>query len=130
MKQFNITITEKVGALAEVCAALRDVNILALATEVHRDEGGTATVRIVTNNEVEARNALTMKNLTFTEDKPIVVDVIDKPGQLSTITQMVADAGININSLYLLDRGLFSLTAAKSDRDKVKEILADRIVED
>jgi len=130
MKQFNITITEKIGALAEVCAALKDVNVLALATEVHQDESGSATVRIVTNNEVEARNALTMANLDFSEDKPIVVDVIDKPGQLAVITQMVADAGININSLYLLDRGLFSLTVAKTDRDRVKELLADRIVED
>jgi len=127
MKQFNIIVPDKVGALAEICSCLNDVNILALATEVHEDSK-TGTIKVISGSEDDTRAALKSTGFEFTENYPLIVNVIDQPGQLSNFTQELAEANVNIRSLFLLDRGLFALTVAPKDLDKAKQILGDRII--
>lgn len=129
MKQFKVKVSNEAGALAGVCEALaaKNVSIRAISTEAKGN--GTGFVKIIPNSEAEAKIALDATGFEYTESDVIVVDVLDEPGKVAELTRKVADAGINIKSFYLLDKGLFAMTVPKEDFLKAKEALGDRVID-
>lgn len=128
MKQFTVSVKNKAGALASVCGVLAEkgINIRALATEATGASDGH--IKLIPDNDIDARTALTAAGFKFDAEDVITVDVIDEPGSVAKITKRIADAGINIKSFYLLDRGLFAMVVDKNEIAKTKEVLKDRIV--
>ena len=129
MKQFKVKADNTVGALAEVCEALagKNVTIRAISTEAKGE--GTGFIKIIPSNDTEAKTALDATGFKYTESEVIVVDVLDEPGNVAKITRSVSDAGINIKSFYLLDKGLFAMTVPREDFLKAKEALGERVIE-
>ena len=97
LKQFNITMNNKPGALADLCEKLANggVNIKAIATDA---EG----VRVVTSDEQTTRNLLTKAKHLFDEDDVLQLKLLDRPGELAKISRMLANEKINIDHVYLL----------------------------
>ena len=103
MKQFNVFVENKMGELARVTEALAQnaINIRGLATD---RVGPRPAVKVITDDEVSTRKALARAGLEFEESEVLVLDLIDRPGELAKIARRAARAGVNINSVFLLGR--------------------------
>ena len=97
-KEFDIPLEDRVGALAEVCEALAQngVNIKAISAD------GGSGVRLVTSDEKTTRDLLMKAKLFFSEYDVISLKLLDRPGELSKIARILANAKVNIHSAYML----------------------------
>ena len=129
MKQFKVIVKNKAGELAKVCEALaeKSVDIRAISTEAISETEGY--IKVIPDDDVNAKLALDAGGFGFETSDVLVVDVLDQPGNVSKITRRIADTGINIQSFYLLDKGLFAMVVSRNDIANAKEALEDRVVE-
>lgn len=100
MKQFDVEVEDKLGALANLCELIASnaINIKAIATN------GSGCVKIVTEDEATTREALKKAKLLFSENDIMGLRLLDRPGELAKITRVLANQKININSVYLLGK--------------------------
>lgn len=63
---------------------------------------GVGVIHVLVDDAAAARNAFEGAGMTVTEERQVlVVDIEDRPGSLGTLTRRFADAGINVDLLYL-----------------------------
>lgn len=103
MKQFNVFVDDKVGELARVTEALAQsaVNIRGIATD---KLGPRPAVKIITDDEYSTRKALIRASLEFEEAEVVVVDLIDRPGEIAKIAKRAGKEGLNISSVFLIGK--------------------------
>jgi hypothetical protein len=98
----TIDIENSPGALAKVTAAISDAGVnIAAATCVGAHE--TAELHILVRHAEAAKHALALSHgVTVTrEEEVVVVEVDDRPGMLADLTRKVAEAGVNIDLIYV-----------------------------
>ena len=104
-----IHVPNEPGALARVAAAVSDAGVnLAAATYV--GSGDLADLHILVKHAEPTRRVLEPVGLTVAEENEVVViEAEDRPGVLADLARRVADAGININLVYVAtgDRVVF-----------------------
>jgi hypothetical protein len=124
MKDFVIQLTHRPGELANVTNALslQDVNIKSLAAMVL---GTQAQVRIIPDDAEAARNALRAANIRFEEKELLTVLLENKAGELTGVAGKLADAGLNLEAVYVvgLSDDLIELAIAVDDVKKAKKVL-------
>jgi hypothetical protein len=124
MKQFDIFIRDRPGELAKVAEALaaRAINIKAIASERANER---PFVRIVTNDEQSTRAALEDGRLQYQETEIMTISLLDRPGELAKVAKKLGKAGININSIYILERerGITTLAVSVDDISRAKTVL-------
>jgi hypothetical protein len=101
MTEFIVNMENRPGRLAAIAEALAafDVNIEALAAYGHDGEG---TVRLITSDSPTTRRVLHEADLGFEEHTVLAVQLPHRPGELARMTRLLADAGVNIDALYVL----------------------------
>jgi hypothetical protein len=114
-----IQIRNEPGALAEVAAAISDAGVnLAAATCI-----GTADeveLHILVPHAEAAKHALAISHVGVTREREVVVvEVEDRPGILADLTRKVAQAGVDLDLVYVATRnrlvfGATDLTALKA----------------
>lgn len=123
LKQFEIFVSNRPGEIAKVADILgsNGINIMAIASE----RAENPIIRIVTDDEQSTRTALSRANLKFREYEALVVELTDKPGELAKMAKRLANAGINIDSIHILNKNVASTSVALvvSDHKKAKEVL-------
>ena len=124
MKEFSVTLTNKPGQLATLAGQLADagIHIESLAA-IGRD--GESLVRFMPDDAVATRHVLDSAGVHF-EERPILDTFLpNDPGALAAVTQRLADAGVNIDSMYLLHSNAEGLHFAVTvdDPDLAKENL-------
>ncbi len=99
VKQLNVTLDNRAGALAQLCSELakRAVNISAILASDTRPSG---SVRLLVNQLDVAKTVLGEMGLKFTEEQALAVNVGDRPGSLGKLTRKLAEKGINIEYAY------------------------------
>lgn len=99
VSQLSVFIENKSGRLADVTRALADadINIRALSIADTIDYG---LLRLIVNDPVAARNALSVAGFTVTLTDVLAIEVPDKPGGLAGIIEILAETGINIEYMY------------------------------
>ena len=119
MKQFNIHLRNRPGALAEVTEMLSKgpVNLEAISSDIRGDE---AVIRIVTNDETTTRTVLNKNGRYFTEADIFVLNVSNRPGELAKRSRKLANSGVNIESIYLLNKNKDTAELAISVNDTLK----------
>ncbi|MGB7160636.1 MAG: ACT domain-containing protein [Tepidisphaeraceae bacterium] len=97
--QFSVFLVNKPGILAQVTKALADakVNLVAM-TLVDSQEHGV--LRMVVEDEANARAVLTRLNLPMTETEVLCLDLSNRPGALADVAQLLGENHININYAY------------------------------
>jgi hypothetical protein len=124
MKQFNVFVENKVGELARVTEALAQnaINIRGLATD---RLGPKPAVRVITDDEVSTRRALAKAGMPFEESEVLVVDLIDRPGEIAKVARKAAKAGVNIDSVFLIGKKdtPAALALVTNDSKKAERIL-------
>jgi hypothetical protein len=99
VKQLNVTLDNRPGALAQLCSELakRAVNIHAIEARETKPEGA---VRLLVNHLEAAKKVCDALGLTCAEEQVLAVKVGDRPGSLGKMTRKLAEKGINIEYLY------------------------------
>jgi hypothetical protein len=114
-----IDIENTPGALAEVTAAISDAGVnIAAATCV--GTGKTAELHILVPHAEAAKHALAISHLAVSREREVaVVEVEDRPGVLADLTRKIAEAGVNLDLVFVATRnrvvfGAADLTALRA----------------
>jgi hypothetical protein len=110
-----IDIENTPGALARVAAAISDAGVnIAAATCV--GPGERAELHILVPHAEAAKHALAISHVAVTREREVVVvDVEDRPGALADLTRKIADAGVNLDLVYVATQNRIVFGAADLD---------------
>jgi hypothetical protein len=99
-----IEVDNEPGALARVATAISDAGVnISAATCI--GDGETAELHILVPHAAAARHVLGISNLAVTREREVVVvDVEDRPGVLADLARQIADAGVDLDLLYIATR--------------------------
>ena len=123
MQEFNVSLTDKPGELAEVASAVGDqgINILGCVGMGR----STASVTMVTDDEEATSNVLKDMGRDFEVNELILTTLSNKPGALAKMATKLSDADINIISFYIMKMEMDAADVALTtdNPSKTKEIL-------
>jgi hypothetical protein len=99
VEQISIFLENKAGRLAEVTRILGEggINIRALSLADTSDFG---ILRLIVNDHEKAKKILKEHGFTVGRTEVVAVEVEDRPGGLSSILQILYEAGINVEYMY------------------------------
>jgi len=131
MNQLNIIVDKKVGTLADISFILGKarINIESISTAI---VGEKAIIVIYVKDEKRAREVLQSNNYRVLVSDAFVVKMPDEPGELSKLSKMLADNGVNIEGIHVLAReGGTTLMSVKVDKhSKAEKMLEGYIVKE
>jgi hypothetical protein len=101
MRDLVIRVPNSPGALARVAAAISDAGVnLSAATCIGGEDH--ADLHVLVKHAQATRRVLEPAGLTVAEEREVVVvDAEDHPGVLADLARHVADAGINLDLVYV-----------------------------
>ncbi len=120
-----IEVDNRPGTLARIAAAISDAGVnLAAATCL--GPGDRAELHILVPHAEAARHALaiTHQAVISREREVVVVDVEDRPGALADLARQVAEAGIDLDLVYVATNN--RVVFGSQDLDGLKAALAKK----
>ena len=125
VKQLTVFLENQTGRLAEVARILRDadINLQGFSTTEARDFG---ILRLVVSDTDTARQKLKEAGFTTHIAEAICIKVEDRPGGLYKILDILANAKINIDYVYVIAGT--KLVLSVSDIPKTESILRENNV--
>jgi hypothetical protein len=101
MTEFVVAMENRPGRLATLTEALAafGVNIEALAAYGTDGEG---VIRLIVDDAPTTRHVLQEAALAYEEHTVLSAQLPHRPGELARLTRSIADAGVNIDALYVL----------------------------
>ncbi len=98
-RQLMIHLKDTAGTLAEVLSVVSSshINILALCAYA---VGGMVAIMFVTEDNNEAKRLLEKKGFEVQEEEVVLLTLSNKPGALQSITDKIAEAGIDLSLMY------------------------------
>lgn len=96
-----IEVDNEPGALARVTAAIGDAGVNIAAATCTRP-GERAAMHILVPHAEAAKHALGIAGVTVTSEREVVVvEAHDRPGELADLAHRVAEAGVDIDLVYV-----------------------------
>ncbi len=98
---FTIVAPHSKGSLANLAEELgrEKINIEGLYAV---EQNGSAIVHLLTTDKASTTRAITKVGYKVTRETEVIVEHIeDRPGMLGKVTRRLADAGINLTTVYL-----------------------------
>ncbi len=124
MRDFSIPLTHRPGELANIANALslQGVNIKSVAAMALGNQG---LLRLIPDDVEAARNALHSANIRFEEHDVVTVLLENQAGELTGLAAKLADAGLNLEAVYVVGIAgdLIELAVAVDDVKKAKKVL-------
>ena len=125
MTRIVVMAKNEVGVIADISRALADadINIETISAKALGDKG---VITLTTDDDDGSLRVLTDVGFKATVDDSLILSLRDEPGALARVAERFKDAGINIQSLHILDRRDGHTTIAVSTDDRARaESLAD-----
>jgi hypothetical protein len=99
--EFTVHLANRPGMLATLAeqVASAGINIEALAAFGVDEEG---VVRLMVDDALTTRSVLRRAGMRFEEREVLTTTLPHRPGAVASLARRLADAGINIDALYLL----------------------------
>ncbi|HMC41237.1 MAG TPA: ACT domain-containing protein [Acidimicrobiales bacterium] len=111
-----IEVENQPGALAKVTAAVSDAGVNISAATCTRP-GDKAAMHILVKHPEAAKHALATAFITVTSEREVVVvEVQDSPGVLADLAHKVAEAGVDLDLLYVATNNRIVFGAADLPR--------------
>ena len=124
MERIVIIVRDRVGLIADVARALADaaVNIESLDTEQTGEQG---IITLTTDDTDLALHALKEAEFRAVTDDSLIFRLPDQPGSLARVAERFKEAGVNIQSLHILDRrdGQATVALTTLDRSQAEALL-------
>jgi hypothetical protein len=102
--EFSVVLDDSPGSLARLGGVLGDAGVNIEAIQGASREG-KSLVRFLTSDAARTADALTTAGIEFTRREVLIVRILDEPGTLGDLTLIMAEAKINIDSIYVTTRG-------------------------
>jgi len=101
MTEFTVHLANRPGMLAMLAEQIASagVNIEALAAYGVGEEG---RVHLMAGDAAAVRSVLRRAGLSFDEREVLATTLSHRPGAVAAMARSLADAGVNIEALYLL----------------------------
>jgi len=101
MKEFRIKLMDRPGELDRLVNLLanHNINIKAIAAVV---SGPQPIIGIVGDDEIQVQTALEQGGFPFETRELLTFSLPDKPGELAKLTRQLANAMVNLESIYLM----------------------------
>jgi hypothetical protein len=104
-KDLTVELEDRPGTLADLGEALGNAGIN-IDGGCGFPSAGRGVIHILVEDADGARKAIDGAGLSVTDERDVVLmDVTDQPGELGRIARQMANAGVNIDLLYLSARG-------------------------
>jgi hypothetical protein len=99
VEQITLTLENRPGILADLCAHLGDrrIDIRAISAA---DSAATGNVRLVVDNAELARKALSDAGVACTTAMCLALEMPNDPGAFAGIARTLSLAGVNIDYIY------------------------------
>lgn len=128
IRQLSIFIRNEIGSVAGVTAILKNhnINLRAIASF---DTPEFAILRIVVDRPEDAKKLLIANGYAVTMSEAIAVELLDKPGVLHDMLQVIADEGLGVNYIYSIvfrSENVPLIILNTDDLEKTKSILKDK----
>ncbi len=126
MERIVIMVRDEVGVLSEITRVLAnaEINVETINTQVNGEQGN---IIISTDDTDRALFVLTDAGYTAVADDSLLLRLKDEPGALARVSRQLSDAGINIQSLHILDRkdgfSTVALSIVQADRARAERML-------
>ncbi len=124
MKEFRVILGNRPGELARLAESLarHGVNIKAISGSA---SGGQVTIHLIGHDVEATRAGLEAMRAQFTEQEIISLLLEDKAGEIARVANTLANAGINIDAIYLTGKAdsLVELALAVDDVKRAKKFL-------
>ena len=125
MTRIVIMAKNEVGVIADISRALADadINIETISAKALGDKG---IITLTTDDDDGALRVLTDADFKASADDSLMLSLRDEPGALAKVAERFKEAGVNIQTLHILDRREGHTTIAVSTDDRAKaESLVD-----
>jgi hypothetical protein len=111
MTEFVVRMDNAPGRLASLTELLAEagVNIEALAAFGLDGEG---VIRLIVDNAAAARRLMREAGLAIEEHEVLTTFLENTPGQLAGVARRLADSGVNIEAVYVLNSSLDGIELA------------------
>ncbi|HZA27124.1 MAG TPA: ACT domain-containing protein [Actinomycetota bacterium] len=120
-KDLTVSLEDRPGTLAELGEALGKAGVNIAGGCGVQDEG-RETVHLLFEDAAAARRALEEAGIKVQGERDVIVtDVPDTPGALGRIARAIADAGVNIELVYMASNN--HLVIGADDLDKARAAL-------
>lgn len=117
-RDITVIIDDLPGTLAQVGEALGNAGIN-IGGYCSFPSGGKSFLHILVEDVDGARKALSGLGLSIAQERDVVtVDMEDTPGELGKISRKIANAGININMVYMGTNSRLVIAAYDIDNAK------------
>lgn len=127
MKRITVAVQNRVGVIAGVTETLAEagVNLVAINTE-RTGETGLVTLSTEEGDHDRALQCLVNAGYRAVTDEALLIRLKDEPGALAKVAARFRDAGINIQSLHILDRheGYATVALDTEDREATAALLS------
>ena len=102
--EFNVTLQDRPGTLARLGQMLGEaaVNIEAIQGMSREGHG---FIHFVPRDPQQAARVLDAAGIGYSQREVLIVKVLDEPGMLSDLVLVMAQANINIDSIYVTTKG-------------------------
>jgi len=123
LREYCIKLPDEPGQMATLCEALAKENVNLLTACALTATG--AVVAIVTEDAEKTTAVLDGFGHEYHSSEVLQVSVPHKPGSLAAISRTMANAGINIRSLYIMSKDEDSAIIAFTvdDTDAAREMI-------
>jgi hypothetical protein len=117
-----IEVENEPGELARVAAAISDAGVN-LAAATYAGGSGHAELHILVPHAEPVRHALALTHQAITREREVVVIEVadDRPGVLADLAREVAEAGINLDLVYVATHN--RVVFGSPDIDKLRTLL-------
>ena len=121
MQDLTVNLADEPGTLAQLGEVLGNAGIN-IEGVVGKSEGGEAHVHILVADAGMAREELSQAGLECGGERDVeVVSLVDQPGEMGRHLRKVADAGVNVDLVYLATST--RLVLGSSDMDGLRRAL-------
>jgi len=123
--EFTVHLVNRPGALATLTEQLADAGIAIEALAAFGVDG-EGMVRLMVNDPTMTRKILQSDEISFEEREILITTLRHEPDAVAVMTRSLADAGANIDAMYLLRSSAEGLefAIAVDNHDVAHNILA------
>lgn len=116
-KEIVVRVPNQIGILAQLSKLIADkgIDLDGLSGSV---EGNDAVIRLLTGDNLRVGDALRQRGYDPVEQEVVAVDVPHKPGMLRRVTEDLARADVDLQSIYATavgDRSLIVLRTSNNE---------------
>jgi len=104
MKEYRVELPNQPGALSKLSLAMAQ-NLINVRSIAGIANGEPSKISFVVDQDDLMRATLQEHNINFEEIDLLIAQMPDQAGELGALTEKLAEGNVNIDSIFVLDKG-------------------------